>query len=636
MTKPRRMFLFLAAVPWIAACVAPHVISDRLPPDSPEVAVAEPATEPATKAPATITPDPASLQVTEPPVETAVPPSLAAAPTASEPPAEATVAPPDLASYVKEAVERALPEASDESVSAIEEPVRDDYAELVGPEDDRLIENISRNLPPPTPPVEVASLPPEMVVEPPAQPVPAAIPPAASPAFDMPIETDHVQVLGYVELYRTVKRPAFERGLVRVKVYEKMMKEILAEEGVPRDLYYLALIESAFNPKAYSRARAVGPWQFIESTGKLYDLPRDWWVDERRDPEKSTRAAARHLRDLYAEFGSWPLALAAYNCGAGRVGRALKAKPGGDFWSLRLPKQTRNYVPAFMAATTIAKDPERYGFFLDYEPPIEYDRVTVTGCTDLDIVAECAGCTVDDIRALNPQLLRWCTPPVDGEYTLAVPAGAGERFAEAYAQVPTSRKVRWKRYQIVPGDSFSTIARRFGIPAAAIAEANDLKLTSIIRAGAHLLIPLPGSEAGGAIDREETRKVAAIVSPARKETEARVQIAYRVRPGDTLWDIAQRHGVTVQELRDWNPGAEALRLGDQLTVWSLRASVTEPPPSTRNQRRQTTYQIRRGDTLWSISRKFDTDMDELCRANGLSSRRVTLTPGKTLTIPGNL
>jgi membrane-bound lytic murein transglycosylase D len=614
-------------------CVAPHVITDRLPPDPPAAAELREPVRTAVTEPAASPPEPASLKVAEPPVVAAgpKPPAVEAAPDEAR---QATGAPPDLATYVREAVRRDFPEVSDESVSAVEEPVRDDFADLVSPEDDRLIEDLADKLPAPVPPPEAPTPAPEKAAAPEAESAAPAMATPVPPAYDIPIEFN-TQVLGYIELYRTVKRPAFERGLVRVKVYEKMMKRILAEEGVPQDLYYLALIESAYNPKAYSRARAMGPWQFIESTGRLYELNRDWWADERRDPEKSTRAAARHLRDLKAEFGSWTLAMAAYNCGVGRVRRAMKAKPGADFWSLKLPKQTRNYVPAFMAATVIAKDPERHGFFLDYDPPIEYDRVTVTGSTDLDIVAECAGCTVDEIRALNPEILRWCTPPTDGDYSLAVPAGAGERFVEAYAQVPPARKVRWKRYQIARGDSFSSIARRFGIPAAAIAEANDLKLTSTIRTGAYLLIPFPGAEAGGSIDREETRKVAAIVSPS-KDAAARVRIAYRVRPGDTLWDIAQRHGVTVKELEEWNPGAETLRLGDQLTVWSRRASVAEPPMSSKDFRRQTTYQIKRGDTLWSISRKFDTDMDDLCRANGLTSRRVTLTPGRTLTIPGNI
>jgi membrane-bound lytic murein transglycosylase D len=508
----------------------------------------------------------------------------------------------------------------------------DDFDELVGPFDDAVIRELARKgRPVPVPAPAPAPLPPEASVQPPSLPEPPAAPPPAEPlvVYDLPV-VRNARVEAYLELFRTVRRKGFERGLVRSKVYQRRMREILAEEGIPQDLYYLALIESAFNPYAYSRARAMGVWQFIEGTGKLYGLRKDWWSDERRHLESSTRAAARHLRDLHQEFGDWPLAMAAYNCGAGRVRRELQRRPGADFWSLPLPTQTKNYVPAIMAAIIIAKDPEAHGFAVDYLPPVEYDVATVEGSTSLDVVADCAGVTVEEVRSLNPQLLRWCTPPVEAPYPVLLPAGTGERFRQQYALIPPEKRITWKRYQIVRGDTFSAIARRFGTTVDAITRLNRTTATAMLRVGDYLVIPLGADPS--ALSREETVKVASYVKPANPGAPP-TKVTYRVRPGDTLWYVAQRHGVTVDELKRWNPsfGDGILHAGDYLTVHSRQAdqAVGSPAPP-----RPVTYQVKKGDSLWSIARQFERDIDELCRANGFTHDSL-IQPGDTITIPGS-
>jgi membrane-bound lytic murein transglycosylase D len=484
------------------------------------------------------------------------------------------------------------------------EVVEDDYEELVSPLDEEIISEIKEGL-----------------EEAPEQEI----------TYDVPIEFNS-QVTGYIEIFQTLRRKGFEKGLRRVKKYERMMKDIFAEEGLPIDLYYLGLIESGYNPKAYSRAKAMGPWQFIESTGRLYGLKRDWWIDERRDPERSTRAAARHLKDLYRELNSWPLAMAAYNAGLGRVRRAIKKAGTNDFWSLKLPTQTKYYVPAFMAATIIAKEPEKYGFRVDYEPPLEFGYVEVDECTDMEVIAECAGTDLKNIRELNPELRRWCTPPRQKNYRVVVPAGAVDSFNENYALVPRENKVSWRRYKIARGDSLSTIAHRFGTSITAIMDVNGLKSRSFIRAGSYLLIPVPGER--GNVSRNEIRKVASKMRPGSPSSAGRKKVLYHVRRGDTLWDISQNHGVSVSALKQWNPSirGSTIHPGKQLVIWP-GAAASGGVGDSRKTSEKFTYLVKRGDTLWEISRRFKTDLDEICRLNGLRTSEK-IYPGDQITIPG--
>lgn len=286
----------------------------------------------------------------------------------------------------------------------------------------------------------------------------------------------------------------FARYLARSGRYLRMMKNILREEGVPEDIAYLPLIESGFYTHAYSRSRASGPWQFISATGKRYGLKINWWVDERRDPVKSTYAAARYLRDLHERFGSWSLALASYNAGEGKISRALKVTKAKDFWSvmrtMAIKRETFNYVPKFIAARQIAVDPEAYGFSnIPYQDDFTYDEVIIEFPMSLDVIAKAAGCDVKTVKDLNPELRRWSTPPVD-KYNLKIPRGSRETFLTSLPKIPKAQRVTVKVHIVRSGDTVSQIAHRYGVAQRAIITYNRLSRRALIRPGQRLIIPI--------------------------------------------------------------------------------------------------------------------------------------------------
>ena len=286
----------------------------------------------------------------------------------------------------------------------------------------------------------------------------------------------------------------FKRYLGRSSKYLRMMKNILREEGIPEDIAYLPLIESGFYTHAYSRSRASGPWQFIRSTGRRYGLKIDWWVDERRDPVKSTRAAARYLKDLHERFGSWSLALAAYNAGEGKISRALKVTKAKDFWSvmrtMAIKRETFNYVPKFIAAREIALDPEAYGLTdIKYQEDIVYDQVVIEFPMSLDIIARTAGTKEKTIKELNPELRRWSTPPVD-KYNLKIPRGSRATFLANLSKIPAAQRVTVKVHIVRRGDTVSEIAYRYRVPQRSITTYNRLGRRALIRPGQRLIIPV--------------------------------------------------------------------------------------------------------------------------------------------------
>ena len=422
-----------------------------------------------------------------------------------------------------------------------------------------------------------------------------------------------------MELFQTTRRRSFEAGLARSRKYEAMMKPVFRELGIPTDLYYLALIESGYNPKAYSYAKAMGVWQFISSTGKLYGLRRTDWLDERRDPEKSTRAAARHLKDLYEDLGSWPLALAAYNAGQGRVQRAIAKAGTNDFWALPLPAQTRNYVPAFYAAVIISKDPERYGFQPEYEQLEPTEIMEVGGGTRLSLVAALCRTSVDTIQTLNPELRKTTVPP-GGKYGLKIPAGRVEELSAGLSRIPETRTTAGLTdYRVAPGDTLFAIALRFGTSVESIREANRLA-DSGISAGQQLVIPgKRGAEA--AIPR----------TPGRIQVSSATPESYRVAAGESPWAIARRFGLALEDLLAWN-GLEAgtvLRIGQNL---ALREPAAEGEAGTASASAARTYEVRKGDNLWQIARKFDTSVGEIQRLNGIAAA-AALRPGDRLVLP---
>ena len=316
-----------------------------------------------------------------------------------------------------------------------------------------------------------------------------------------------------VDLFKDRIKERFTVYLERSAQYIEIMKEILRGKDLPEELVFLPIVESGFNPNAYSRARAVGPWQFIASTGKRYGLVIDWWRDERKDPVKSTVAAAEYLRDLYKMFGSWNLALAAYNAGEGKISKALRKSDSVDYWALLNTKQIRNetkeYVPRYIAATMIANTPEEYGFNnLDYREPLEYDEVTVTSPIDIDVVAKCAECTVREIREANPELRRWSTPANVAKYTIRIPAGSKDIFQDNLSAIPEEKRFTVEQYTLKKGDTIKKIARKTGVPGATIVAMNSLNGLEHLTAGNMITLPPKGKFSPDLDDRPLVQKVA--------------------------------------------------------------------------------------------------------------------------------
>ena len=315
----------------------------------------------------------------------------------------------------------------------------------------------------------------------------------AGESLDLPIELNEA-VLSCIDLYQGSQRDWFGAALARGHRYLPQIRQVFASEGLPQDLAYVALVESAFKANAYSRAKARGVWQFISATGKRYGLGIDWWVDERGDPDKATRAAARYLKDLYQMFGDWNLALAAYNAGEGKVLRSMRRYGVSDFWALRrtrgLRAETKNYVPLIHAAIVIAKSPERYGFAIEPDPVAEYEPVTIAGALDLRVIAECAGEPVETIRALNPELRRLATP-ADRTYALRVPVGRAETVAGCVKTLPPEKRVNFRKYVVRRGQSLASIARANGVSARDVADANGVAVGQRLRRGTELIIPIP-------------------------------------------------------------------------------------------------------------------------------------------------
>jgi membrane-bound lytic murein transglycosylase D len=356
---------------------------------------------------------------------------------------------------------------------------------------------------------------------------------AKNVSHDLPLTVNDV-VVSYLNFFQTPRgRLIVETGLRRKGKYEEMIARVLREEGVPQDLIYLAQAESAFQPLALSRAGARGIWQFMQWRGNEYGLKRTWWVDERVDPEMATRAAAQHLRDLYGLFGDWYLAIAAYNCGPGNVQKGIERTGYADFWELYkrnvLPRETQNYVPIILAMTLIAKDAAHYGIVVEPDSPVETDVVKPGRAIDLRLVAETIDVDVSTLRALNPSLLRMITPD-DPNFVLHLPAGTSEKFSAEIADIPADKWVSWRRHRVESGETLTSIAKKYRVTAASIAEANDLERNSGLTPGEKLIIPA-------------ARPV--------EETKSHL-VRYRVRKGDTLGGVADQFSVTSEDIRKWN------------------------------------------------------------------------------------
>ncbi|MCK4412306.1 MAG: LysM peptidoglycan-binding domain-containing protein [Candidatus Eisenbacteria sp.] len=508
--------------------------------------------------------------------------------------------------------------------------------------------------------------------------------PSIDQLFDYPVELNR-RVLTWIDVYQGKARKTFDRSLRRSGRYQAMARRIFREEGVPQDLVFLAHVESGFRHNARSPARALGLWQFMRGTARIYGVRCDAYVDERLDPEISTRAAARHLHDLYEEYGDWCLALAAYNAGSGKVNRAIRRSGTRDFWRIartrHLRNETRNFVPAIFAVTILAKSPGAYGFTEETDLPLAYETVAVDSPTDLRVVARCSGATLNELQRLNPALLLLQTPPAANHYDVRVPVGLGETFARRIAEIPPDERLVYHRHVVHRGETLGLLARRYGTTVRAIQDANRMGRRTLIRIRQKLLIPSSHSDA-----------------PGLYAWNGKDSVRHIIARGETLSEIARHYGVRVRDVQAANgiTNPHRIRLGQSLVIpvpasrqAEQTAEAAPPPPSepapaaragaadqqavatasrmieqntsdslgrvtstahiveqARQELLQTEalaeaeaearpqprhHQVRRGDTLSQIATRHGVRLSDLRRWNGLGSSSL-IRPGQELLI----
>ena len=472
----------------------------------------------------------------------------------------------------------------------------------------------------------------------------------------------------FIRYFQTGGRKKFELYLSRSGKYVGMMQKILVRYGLPEDLVYVALIESGFSPKAYSVAKAAGPWQFISETGRRYGLRIDWWADERRDAEKSTHAAASYLRDLYGMFESWPLATAAYNAGEGKIQRAVTRYKSDDFSELirhgYLKQETKDYVPKMLAALTIAKDPDKYGFGdVAYEAPLDLRTVSVPGGTDLATVARLLEVPVEAIRDWNPELRRFCTPPNRERYDLRLSVDTARLAEERMEEIRTQAKITFLQHNVRKGETLSALAARYKTTVPVLKELNGVKRDSLGRT-ARLVIPVTGFMETEAVPGTEVSPDQLTMAHMRvEEGSRRSRIrggrrpepgdAVTVRKGDTLARIAKRRGVRVKDLADANglKPASKLKVGARLVLpepagvaesRTAQAAVPKTSGGAKSTasagagrdvgKRATRYKVHKGDTLDQIARVYGVTVDRLADRNRLKKGQL-LRQGLVLVIP---
>jgi len=435
-------------------------------------------------------------------------------------------------------------------------------------------------------------------------------------------------VASYINYFSTRGRGTLEHALVRSGRYQEMIQGILRQEGVPQDLIYLAQAESGFHPLALSRAGARGIWQFMALRASGYGLERNMWVDERQDPEKATRAAAHHLRDLYNQFGDWYLAMAAYNSGPGTVQSAVKRTGYADFWELyrrnALPKETRNYVPIILAETIMAKNPGQYGLEdLVQDKPVPYDTVKVDYAVDLRLVAECVDAPPATLEDLNPSLLRMVTPK-NQEFTLRLPLGTKYEYLNAINEIPKDMRLWWRYHTVAPGDTLTSLARSYHTTPHAISQANGLTEGGGLESEVKLIIPVaPGKHPFGE----------GVQSYAKHVT------VYKVRKGDTVPSVADNFGVSTTVVRRWNHLKGNSLSGRHVLYVHLPVNPSDSPVHAKSMPHKNLtagaatsvrHSVKPGETLYSIANSYNTTVAAIKENN---RNIATLRPGMILLIP---
>jgi membrane-bound lytic murein transglycosylase D len=431
-----------------------------------------------------------------------------------------------------------------------------------------------------------------------------------------------------------------DRVADRARLYLHHVVGEVERRGLPGELAFLPVVESAYQPFAYSPARASGIWQFIPSTGRLYGLRRSWWYDGRRDVVESTRAALDYLEKLHAEFsGDWLLALAAYNSGEGNVHKAIRknrkrGKPT-DFWSLQLPRETRSYVPRLLAVAAIVADPDAHGMTLKPIPDEPYFASTsVDGQIDLALAAKMAEVSLDELYLLNPGFSRWATDP-DGPHRILLPVDAVPGFEERLSQLPAEQRIQWRRHVVKRGDTLGTLARHYRTSVVALKQVNGLRGTTI-REGHSLIVPQSSRSLADYRLSVDMRKAMRRRAPGSGQ-----KVVYRVRRGDSLWRISLRYGVSVNKLAAWNGLSKRsiLRPGQRLVIYRGKAPAVASTPAVSKvasstptaDGNTTSHVVRSGDNLWTISRRYGVSSRNLARWNGIDPGEL-LQPGQTLTL----